>query len=80
MARRRKTTSTADCAWPREVVEALRTRLDRNRQGWPAIAAATCLGERYLRAFVKRQIDCPPYDRFVLIQTALDALERVRTR
>ncbi len=63
------------CEWPKRDVEGLRERLDAARDHWPAIAKASCVGARYLRAFVSRQIYCPPYDRFVLIQTALAELE-----
>lgn len=62
------------CAWPKRDVEGLRAKLDAARDYWPEIAKASCLGERYLRAFVSGQIYCPPYDRFVLIQSALGAL------
>jgi hypothetical protein len=68
------------CAWPRREVEGLRARLEAQRAHWPAIAKASCLGLRYLRAFARGQIYCPPYDRFVLIQAALAELAKARLR
>lgn len=63
-----------DCAWPTKRVEAVRKTLNANRNRWPEIAKQACVGERYLRAFARAQIDCPPADRFLLIDAALDAL------
>lgn len=55
-------------------VEAARNILNDNRNRWPEIASRACVGERYLRAFARSQIECPPADRFLLIETALAAL------
>jgi hypothetical protein len=63
--------SSADCDWPRVEVENLRRRLNEAQRDWPAIAKETCLTERYLRAFARSQIYCPPFDRFSLIARAL---------
>lgn len=76
VARSKKAKALANCAWPARDVEGLRKRLEEQRNHWPAIAKASCLGLRYLRAFARGQIYCPPYDRFVLIQTALEELKR----
>jgi hypothetical protein len=76
MARPKKVAGVVDCAWPKRDVEGLRSRLEAQRAHWPAIAKTSCLGLRYLRAFARGQIYCPPYDRFVLIRSALDELKR----
>lgn len=60
-----------DCKWPGEHIEATRKVLNDNRPSWPQIAARACVNVRYLRAFARRQIYCPPADRFMLIDQAL---------
>lgn len=75
MARPKKSVVSA-CEWPKRDVEGLRARLEASRGHWPAIAKSSCLGLRYLRAFARGQIYCPPYDRFVLLRKALDEIKR----
>lgn len=71
---RAKTSAADDCTWPEKRVETTRKILNANRNRWPEIAKRACVGERYLRAFARSQIKCPPADRFLLVETALSAL------
>lgn len=71
VTRPKKPVDSIDCDWPKRDIEALRSRLLEAPARWEEIAEATCLGVRYLRAFASGQVYCPPYDRFVLIRTAL---------
>jgi hypothetical protein len=61
----------SSCEWPREKIERVRKILNDNRKRWPEVADLTCVGERYIRAFARRQITNPPADRFMLIAQAI---------
>lgn len=59
------------CEWPREKIERVRKILNDNRKRWPEVAESACVGERYVRAFARRQIANPPADRFMLLAQAV---------
>lgn len=59
------------CEWPREKIERVRKILNDNRKRWPEVADLSCVGERYVRAFARRQIVNPPADRFMLLAQAV---------
>lgn len=63
--------SKTSCEWPREKIERVRKILNDNRKRWPDVAEVACVGERYIRAFARKQITNPPADRFMLLAQAI---------